>query len=94
MSRGGSYGGGESSLGYLFGSDEKPAPPPISPKVNLPPYGIDAPTTENPRETTRRSPKSPENQTGSISNNYHRAQGQNSGNFITVSPPLELPIIS
>jgi SPIRAL1-like protein len=79
MSRGGSYGGGQSSLGYLFGSDEKPnaAPPPRT--VNPPPYGIDTVTDQKPPDG--RSPTEKEK----VSNNYHRAQGQNSGNFITVS---------
>lgn len=79
MSRGGSYGGGQSSLGYLFGSDEQPnAPPPLRP-VNLPPYGVDI-TTENPPDSGSAEKKQ-------VSNNYHRAQGQNTGNFITVSCP-------
>lgn len=79
MSRGGSYGGGQSSLGYLFGSDEKPsaAPPPRT--VNPPPYGVDTVTDQKPPDG--RSPTEKEK----VSNNYHRAQGQNSGNFITVS---------
>ena len=85
MSRGGSYGGGQSSLGYLFGSDEQPstASPPPRP-VNPPPYGIDSTTT-----TTTTTEKPPDSRSPTekqkVSNNYHRAQGQNSGNFITVS---------
>lgn len=77
MSRGGSYGGGQSSLGYLFGSEEKPAAPPAPQTVSLPPYGIDT-TTEKPQDN--QAPNKP-----NVSNNYHRAQGQNTGNFITVS---------
>jgi SPIRAL1-like protein len=81
MSRGGSYGGGQSSLGYLFGSDEQPstASPPARP-VNPPPYGIDSTTT-----IETKPPETPPVETQKVSNNYHRAQGQNSGNFITVS---------
>ncbi|PKI31092.1 protein SPIRAL1-like 5 [Punica granatum] len=90
MSRGGSYGGGQSSLGYLFGSDEKPTPPPASPMINLPPYGIDTPITENPPENIHRSPRNSEKQAGINSNNYHRAQGQNSGNFITDRPTTKV----
>ena len=79
MSRGGSYGGGQSSLGYLFGSDEPPREPPVSPTIyQLPPYGIDI-TPEKPPNR----PSPPEKQ--SSSNNYQRTQGQNTGNFITVS---------
>lgn len=77
MSRGGSYGGGQSSLGYLFGSDDQPNAPPPSRIVNLPPYGVDT-ISEKPSDNS-----SSEKQ--KVSNNYHRAQGQNSGNFITVS---------
>lgn len=82
MSRGGSYGGGQSSLGYLFGSDEQPSttsPPPRP--VNPPPYGIDSTTTTTEKPPDSRSPTEKQK----VSNNYHRAQGQNSGNFITVS---------
>lgn len=75
MSRGGSYGGGQSSLGYLFESDESPSQPPVSGKNNEPPSDAkkDTQTSLAPKQTA--------------SNNYHRAQGQNTGNFITVSSP-------
>lgn len=78
MSRGGSYGGGQSSLGYLFGSDEKPSEPLVSPTTHLPPYGIDTLPEKPPNQP------SPTQKQGS-SNNYVRTQGQNTGNFITVS---------
>lgn len=80
MSRGGSYGGGQSSLGYLFSAEEQPAAPPASQTVSVPPYGIDT-TPEKTPDT-----QSPNKQ--NVSNNYHRAQGQNTGNFITVSITL------
>lgn len=82
MSRGGSYGGGQSSLGYLFGSDEQQSPPPPS-KPITPPYGIDSldTVTEKPPGTRN----SAEKEKAAVSNNYHRAEGQNSGNFVTVS---------
>lgn len=76
MSRGGSYGGGQSSLGYLFGSEEPKTPPPAAKPV-LPPYGIDTTPTDDQKPSDHPSP--------SNSNNYQRAQGQNSGNFLTVS---------
>ncbi|KAK3016206.1 hypothetical protein RJ639_006208 [Escallonia herrerae] len=80
MSRGGSFGGGQSSLGYLFGSDEQQgAAPPPSPPAYKPPYGIDT-TVEKPPKTP--SPPPPP-KTENVSNNYKRAEGQNSGNFIT-----------
>lgn len=80
MKRGGSAGGGQSSLGYLFGSDknkqQNEAPPP-SPTAYMPPYGIDT-ADEKPLESHSLDKTK-------LSNNYHRVQGQNSGNFITVS---------
>ncbi|CAA3002990.1 Hypothetical predicted protein, partial [Olea europaea subsp. europaea] len=79
MKRGGS-GGGQSSLGYLFGSEEeKPkneAPPP-SQTTYAPPYGIDISTDEKPPS---------QDKTKVISNDYIRVHGQNSGNFITDRP--------
>jgi len=42
MSRGERSGGGQSSLNYLFGSEEKPKPsPPKKVSCSLPPYGIE-----------------------------------------------------
>lgn len=78
MSRGGSYGGGQSSLGYLFGSKEgqpENNPPPSPSKIVNPPYGTDI-------QGEKPSSQKLDN------NNYHRAQGQNSGNFITVSKSI------
>ncbi|KAK9277359.1 hypothetical protein L1049_006901 [Liquidambar formosana] len=84
MSRGGSYGGGQSSLGYLFGSDQEPSTPPVSRSVQPPPYGIDTNTAEKPPN----NPPAEEKQ--NVSNNYHRAQGQNSGNFLTDRPSTKV----
>ncbi|CAK9156587.1 unnamed protein product [Ilex paraguariensis] len=85
MSRGGSYGGGQSSLGYLFGTDDpqQSTAPPTTPKVYAPPYGID---TEKPPLPPPPPPPKEEN----VSNNYHRSQGQNSGNFITGRPSTKV----
>ncbi|KAG2240309.1 hypothetical protein Bca4012_023301 [Brassica carinata] len=82
MSRGGSFGGGQSSLGYLFGSDNE-APkslPPAAPKPT-PPYGVDSTDEDNKSD---QKPKMPND------NNYHRAQGQNSGNFVTDRPTTKV----
>jgi SPIRAL1-like protein len=85
MGRGVSSGGGQSSLGYLFGSDappptkpvEKPEPPPqVAPKVAQPAPPAAAAQTEG--------------QASRNSNNYHRADGQNSGNFITDRPSTKV----
>ncbi|KAG6600565.1 Protein SPIRAL1-like 2 [Cucurbita argyrosperma subsp. argyrosperma] len=82
MSRGGSYGGGRSSLGYLFGNDDEPRKPQVSKVVLPPPYGIDI----NPDDQNNPSP-SPKQ---AASNNYPRAHGQNSGNFITDRPSTKV----
>ncbi|XP_058106745.1 protein SPIRAL1-like 5 [Magnolia sinica] len=83
MSRGGSYGGGQSSLGYLFGSDQPPSPPPVSGEANKPP-----PSDDN-NKATKTPPATPSPKQTS-SNNYHRAQGQNTGNFITERPTTKV----
>ncbi|KAI3468698.1 hypothetical protein Pfo_025361 [Paulownia fortunei] len=86
MKRGESYGGGQSSLGYLFGSDNKQkneAAPPSS-TAYMPPYGIDTDNDKPPE-----SP-SPSQDKSKVSNNYHRVQGQNSGNFITGRPSTKV----
>ncbi|KAG6688523.1 hypothetical protein I3842_11G129600 [Carya illinoinensis] len=86
MSRGGSYGGGQSSLGYLFGShDEKPGASPPTRTVDPPPYGIDTNSTDQ-KPPDARSPTEKEK----VSNNYPRAQGQNTGNFITDRPSTKV----
>ncbi|CAL1375251.1 unnamed protein product [Linum trigynum] len=103
MSRGGSYGGGQSSLGYLFGSGEKEPPQgqrpsPSRQPVNLPPYGVDlemmqAPDRDDlhaPPLTADQRPPGKDLQKPSPSNNYPRAQGQNSGNFITDRPSTKV----
>lgn len=75
MRRGVSCGGGQSSLGYLFGSGEAPKPSaePAEPVQTLAP-----PTQADDKQI-------PAGIHGNLANNYHRADGQNSGNFITVS---------
>ncbi|KAL2517171.1 Protein SPIRAL1-like 2 [Abeliophyllum distichum] len=86
MKRGGSYGGGKSSLGYLFGTDDKQknnAPQAISPTACTPPYGIDI-SDEKPAENP------PPKEQKEVSNNYQRVQGQNSGNFITGRPSTKV----
>ncbi|KAK9668095.1 hypothetical protein RND81_13G034900 [Saponaria officinalis] len=93
MSRGGSSGGGQSSLGYLFGPEggqQPPKEPPPSPskKIN-PPYGIDREEDDD-GEKKQTHPSS--KQEANI-NNYHRAQGQNSGNFITDRPSTKVKYV-
>lgn len=80
MGRGNSYGGGHSSLGYLFGSGEAPTNSQNATKQE----------PEAPQKTT--AAPSPVNKdipagvAGNLKNNYFRADGQNCGNFLTVIP--------
>ncbi|MCE3216838.1 hypothetical protein HAX54_008379 [Datura stramonium] len=79
--RGVSYGGGQSSLGYLFGDDKKQQQkiddPPPSPTVLAPPYGIDDDANQN-------------NNPSQNSITYQKSQGQNSGIFITGRPSTKV----
>ncbi|CAL9086142.1 unnamed protein product [Musa acuminata var. zebrina] len=81
MGRGVSSGGGQSSLGYLFGSGEAPkstgetAAPAQKPPSPLP--------VDNKK-------KIPAGIQGNLANNYHRADGQNCGNFITDRPSTKV----
>ncbi|KAK3037225.1 hypothetical protein RJ639_030118 [Escallonia herrerae] len=81
MKKGGNSGGGKSSLGYLFGSDRQPKETQAPPPITKAPWDDD--------NSTKKPPKSP-SQKLSVSNNYHRAQGQNSGNFITDRPTTKV----
>lgn len=87
MGRGVSSGGGESSLGYLFGHGSPPKPTdnaeaPQNPEpvaVSEPPQK--AVTAASPVDITKQVPAGIQ---GNKTNNYFRADGQNSGNFLTV----------
>ena len=77
MSRGGSAGGGQSSLGYLFG-DGEPAKPAAAPAAKSPPAEKPAPAAADVAKQI------PAGIPGSRANNYYRSEGQNTGNFLTV----------
>jgi protein SPIRAL1 and related proteins len=83
MSRGGSAGGGQSSLGYLFGSGEPPKPA-VAPAVSAPPAAAGAPPAEKPPAAKPDGTSQIAAGVTSQTNNYHRADGQNTGNFLTV----------
>ncbi|MCO5549478.1 hypothetical protein L7F22_002949 [Adiantum nelumboides] len=95
MGRGVSYGGGQSSLGYLFGSDEPPKAAPsgatgavvaaatTAVKESTPPPNQAPPTSAKTTPENGGVPDIAAGQLGSNPNNYHRADGQNTGNFIT-----------
>lgn len=77
MGRGVSAGGGQSSLGYLFGSGEeapKAAAEKPEPVQKMPPSPVDK---------SKQAPAGIQGG-GSQTNNYFRAEGQNCGNFLTV----------
>ncbi|KAL4581972.1 hypothetical protein LXL04_006506 [Taraxacum kok-saghyz] len=101
MGRGVSCGGGQSSLGYLLGgtgpeaeTDGNAPPPPENPTDNA----TTEPTKDSPEPSAEEASEQPpealnvnkENQpaepTDGTTNNYHRADGQNCGNFITNRP--------
>ncbi|KAG6391804.1 hypothetical protein SASPL_149564 [Salvia splendens] len=99
MGRGVSSGGGQSSLGYLFGGNEAPAPRPAATTVEAPaPTRNSAPTRNAapPATAVKPSAAAPSGgdapkqipagiQGSQTNNNYFRADGQNTGNFLTVS---------
>ena len=87
--RGVSYGGGQSSLNYLFGGgggDEAPAararPPPPAAAEQRAATAQPAAAADTGNEKLKGIPAGVR---GSQTNNYFRAQGQNCGNFLTVS---------
>ncbi|KAK1679010.1 hypothetical protein QYE76_039858 [Lolium multiflorum] len=83
MSRGGSAGGGQSSLGYLFG-DCEPAKPAAAAAAKAPPAEKPAPAAA---DVTKQIPAGIP---GSRANNYHRSEGQNTGNFLTDRPSTKV----
>ena len=100
MGRGVSAGGGQSSLGYLFGSGETP-PNKAQAQAQTQTQAA-APAARNPVEAspppqkTAGAPKPsidkqiPAGIHGSPTNNYVRADGQNCGNFITDRPSTKV----
>jgi SPIRAL1-like protein len=90
MGRGVSSGGGQSSLGYLFGSGE--APKPAATNAETAPNEVQAvnnapaskPATASPPVPVDVAKQVPAGINSTSSNNYMRADGQNTGNFITV----------
>ncbi|CAN1839929.1 Protein SPIRAL1-like 2 [Linum perenne] len=84
MGRGVSSGGGQSSLGYLFGSADtaSKAPQRVEQAVAAEPAQAVAPPAPA-QEGTKQIPAGVA-VAGSKTNNYFRADGQNTGNFLTV----------
>lgn len=82
MGRGVSSGGGQSSLGYLFGSGETTNNVQVSNNQGQPENGgrIQNASVASPPVDKQIPAGIP----GNLKNNYHRADGQNCGNFLTV----------
>ncbi|CAI0390736.1 unnamed protein product [Linum tenue] len=95
MGRGVSSGGGQSSLGYLFGSGESPKPVKASSLSNAAPVEAE---TVSVRPAAAKPAAPPVDITKQIpaginstsSNNYMRADGQNTGNFLTDRPSTKV----
>ncbi|CAN1839932.1 Protein SPIRAL1-like 1 [Linum perenne] len=81
MGRGVSSGGGQSSLGYLFGSGEAPKPAPAADTASKAPQRAQEGTKQIPAGVAV---------AGSKTNNYFRADGQNTGNFLTDRPSTKV----
>ncbi|XVE56786.1 hypothetical protein DITRI_Ditri04bG0039000 [Diplodiscus trichospermus] len=98
MGRGVSSGGGQSSLGYLFGSGEAPRPTTTNgtgTSSEVPPT-LNEIAKETPQKSTTTSPPAavpkdiPAGIPGNNANNYFRADGQNCGNFLTDRPTTKV----
>ncbi|KAL7599719.1 protein SPIRAL1-like 1 [Lactuca sativa] len=99
MGRGVSSGGGQSSLDYLFGSGGEPKPTAVSTgNTESPPTQVHVAATEPPPPPKTAAPITPPDITKQIPagiqssklNNYIRADGQNTGNFITDRPSTKV----
>jgi len=85
MGRGVSAGGGQSSLGYLFGSGEAPKLAAVNKTPAETESSAHAPPTQAAAANAVDSIKQvPAGLNSNSANNYMRAEGQNTGNFITV----------
>ncbi|KAD5507862.1 hypothetical protein R6Q57_016459 [Mikania cordata] len=96
MGRGVSSGGGQSSLNYLFGSGGEPKPTTVSNDSTEAPLSQVATTTEPPPKPAVVATQPdiakqiPAGIQSSKLNNYIRADGQNTGNFITDRPSTKV----
>ncbi|MED6111550.1 Protein SPIRAL1-like 1 [Stylosanthes scabra] len=91
MGRGVSAGGGQSSLGYLFGSGETAAGSNIrraSSEVH-PVNGVHGASNAHVASPPIEK-QIPAGIPGTLTNNYHRAEGQNCGNFLTDRPSTKV----
>ncbi|CAK9147945.1 unnamed protein product [Ilex paraguariensis] len=95
MGRGVSCGGGQSSLGYLFGSGEAPKPT-ITNNAEAPQNPGQVANSGPPQKPDAAAPpvdvgkQIPAGIQGNTANNYFRADGQNTGNFLTDRPSTKV----
>ncbi|XP_073126305.1 protein SPIRAL1-like 2 [Henckelia pumila] len=89
MGRGVSAGGGQSSLGYLFGSGDQ-APKNPGAAQNAPSNELPSKPSATPQvaDNNKRNPAG--SNLGSVTNNYFRTDGQNCGNVITDRPSTKV----
>ncbi|XP_071703298.1 protein SPIRAL1-like 1 [Rutidosis leptorrhynchoides] len=95
MGRGVSSGGGQSSLDYLFGSGDEPKPATVSAAAPAAPSEAHVAATAEPASKPAAAITPPEKQIpagvqSSKLNNYVRADGQNTGNFLTDRPSTKV----
>ncbi|GMP54851.1 hypothetical protein CsSME_00021798 [Camellia sinensis var. sinensis] len=94
MGRGVSSGGGQSSLDYLFGSGEAPKATPKN--AEAPQSSVQVASNEPSQKPAAAAPpvdvtkQIPAGIQGNAGNNYFRADGQNTGNFITDRPSTKV----
>lgn len=87
MRRGVSSGGGQSSLNYLFGSGEAPKP---AAAANNAPANPDAAKDALSAKPAQPAVPAGANSNRPTTNNYFRADGQNTGNFLTDRPSTKI----
>ncbi|XP_073054036.1 protein SPIRAL1-like 2 [Primulina eburnea] len=102
MGRGVSSGGGQSSLGYLFGDGGAPAPKSSTSTAEAPPQNPSTVVSHvqekvlavapppAPAAAAAATKQIPAGVPGNQTNNYLRADGQNSGNFLTDRPSTKV----
>ncbi|XP_041002783.1 protein SPIRAL1-like 3 [Juglans microcarpa x Juglans regia] len=88
MGRGVSAGGGQSSLGYLFGTGETTKNTQVA--QNQEPATKNGPSLKTAAASQPIDKQIPAGVQGHLTNNYSRADGQNCGNFITDRPSTKV----
>ncbi|XVF60701.1 hypothetical protein PTKIN_Ptkin08bG0069500 [Pterospermum kingtungense] len=88
MGRGVSAGGGQSSLGYLFGNGESENNVQGTPNQGRATHN--ASSEKPPFSSPSIDKQIPAGIHGNLTNNYFRADGQNCGNFITDRPSTKV----